>query len=183
MSTDFLRQIIRLSLRLFKLIKRNSGHWQVGQCQILPLGLRPLKSTRRKLDLIAVFLHRGIWKPLSSSSSGKGRRCSLMPTRLSALTRLRWDQYLVWQHGEIVWYGCVQDIFQHVLVNLEDFTNLLLEAAYLEEVFHLIKSINNLGDFYAYQIVCDMVEIGLLRFRCESLKPPLIFTPSYLGNP
>lgn len=55
-------------------------------------------------------------------------------------------------------------------MNLEDLTNWLLEAASLEEAFHLIKSINYIGDFYAYQIVCDMVEIGLLRFRCESFS-------------
>ena len=55
-------------------------------------------------------------------------------------------------------------------MKLEDLTNWLLEAASLEEAFHLIKSINYIGDFYAYQIVCDMVEIGLLRFRCESFS-------------
>ena len=71
----------------------------------------------------------------------------------------------------------LQDIFNHVLANLEDLTYRLLEAADLEEAFHLIKNINYLGDFYAYQIVCDMVEIGLLGFRCESLKPSLIFIP------
>ena len=62
----------------------------------------------------------------------------------------------------------VQDIFSHVLANLEYLTNCLLKAENLEEAFNLIKSINYLGDFYAYQIVCDMVEIGLLGFRCES---------------
>lgn len=62
----------------------------------------------------------------------------------------------------------VEDIFNHVLVNLEDLTNWLLEATSLEEAFHLIKSINYIGDFYAYQIVCDMVEIGLLRFSEDS---------------
>ena len=65
-------------------------------------------------------------------------------------------------------------------MNLEDLTSRLLDAANLEEAFHLIKNINYLGDFYAYQIVCDMVEIGLLGFRCESFKPPLTFTPSIL---
>ena len=76
----------------------------------------------------------------------------------------------MWLVAEIPWYGRVQDIFNHVLVNLEDLTNWLLEAASLEEAFHLIKGINYIGDFYAYQIVCDMVEIGLLRFRCESFS-------------
>ena len=81
----------------------------------------------------------------------------------------------------------LQDIFNHVLANLEDLTIRLLEAADLEEAFHLIKNINYLGDFYAYQIVCDMVEIGLLGFRCESLKPSLFicctFEPRLISIP
>ena len=70
----------------------------------------------------------------------------------------------MWPVGENT--ECVQDIFNHVLANLEDLMGRLLDAANLEEAFHLIKDINFLGDFYAYQIVCDMVEIGLLKFRC-----------------
>ena len=50
---------------------------------------------------------------------------------------------------------------------MEELTNKLLESNDLEEAFLLLKGIDNLGDFYAYQIVCDMVEIGLLKFRCE----------------
>ena len=61
----------------------------------------------------------------------------------------------------------VQDTYQYCLENLEELTNKLLESNDLEEAFHLIKGIDNLGDFYAYQIVCDMVEIGLLKFRFE----------------
>jgi len=62
----------------------------------------------------------------------------------------------------------VEDIFNHVLSNLADLTSRLLDAANLEEAFHLIKDINYLGDFYAYQIVSDMVEIGLLKFSEDS---------------
>ena len=61
----------------------------------------------------------------------------------------------------------VQDTYNYCLKNLEELTNKLLESNDLEEAFHLIKGIDNLGDFYAYQIVCDMVEIGLLKFRFE----------------
>ena len=61
----------------------------------------------------------------------------------------------------------VQDTYHYCLKNLEELTNRLLESNDLEEAFHLIKGIDNLGDFYAYQIVCDMVEIGLLKFRFE----------------
>ena len=61
----------------------------------------------------------------------------------------------------------VQDTYNYCLKNLEELTNKLLESNDLEEAFHLIKDIDNLGDFYAYQIVCDMVEIGLLKFRFE----------------
>ena len=61
----------------------------------------------------------------------------------------------------------VQDTYHYCLKNLEELTNKLLESNDLEEAFHLIKGIDNLGDFYAYQIVCDMVEIGLLKFRFE----------------
>ena len=61
----------------------------------------------------------------------------------------------------------VQDIYHYCLKNLEELTRKLLESNDLEEAFHLIKGIDNLGDFYAYQIVCDMVEIGLLKFRFE----------------
>ena len=61
----------------------------------------------------------------------------------------------------------VQDTYRYCLKNLEELTRKLLESNDLEEAFHLIKGIDNLGDFYAYQIVCDMVEIGLLKFRFE----------------
>ena len=61
----------------------------------------------------------------------------------------------------------VQDTYNYCLKNLEELTNKLLESNDLEEAFHLIKDIDNLGDFYAYQIVCDMVEIGLIKFRFE----------------
>ena len=60
-----------------------------------------------------------------------------------------------------------QDTYRYCLKNLEELTGKLLESNDLEEAFHLIKGIDNLGDFYAYQIVCDMVEIGLLKFRFE----------------
>ena len=61
----------------------------------------------------------------------------------------------------------VQDTYHYCLKNLKELTKKLLESNDLEEAFHLIKGIDNLGDFYAYQIVCDMVEIGLLKFRFE----------------
>ena len=61
----------------------------------------------------------------------------------------------------------VQDTYRYCLKNLEELTRKLLESNDLEEAFHLIKGIDNLGDFYAYQIVCDMIEIGLLKFRFE----------------
>jgi len=62
----------------------------------------------------------------------------------------------------------VEDTYDYCLENLEELTNKLLESNDLEEAFHLIKGIDNLGDFYAYQIVCDMVEIGLLKFSDDS---------------
>ena len=64
----------------------------------------------------------------------------------------------------------VQDTYRYCLKNLEELTGKLLESNDLEEAFHLIKGIDNLGDFYAYQIVCDMVEIGLLKFRFEVFR-------------
>jgi len=62
----------------------------------------------------------------------------------------------------------VEDTYKYCLKNLEELTNKLMESNDLEEAFHLIKGIDNLGDFYAYQIVCDMVEIGLLKFSDDS---------------
>jgi len=62
----------------------------------------------------------------------------------------------------------VEDTYRYCLKNLEELTGKLLESNDLEEAFHLIKGIDNLGDFYAYQIVCDMVEIGLLKFSDDS---------------
>ena len=62
----------------------------------------------------------------------------------------------------------VTDVFNHVLENLEELTHRLLEASSLEEAFYMIKDINYLGGFYAYQIVCDLVEIGLLKFSEDS---------------
>ena len=38
----------------------------------------------------------------------------------------------------------------------------------LEEAFKKIVEIRFIGDFYAYQIISDMVEIGLLKFRREN---------------
>jgi len=62
----------------------------------------------------------------------------------------------------------VEDTYNYCIKNLEELTRKLLESNDLEEAFHLIKGIDNLGDFYAYQIVCDMVEIGLLKFSDDS---------------
>ena len=62
----------------------------------------------------------------------------------------------------------VTDVFNHVFENLEELTHRLLEASSLEEAFYMIKDINYLGGFYAYQIVCDLVEIGLLKFSEDS---------------
>lgn len=62
----------------------------------------------------------------------------------------------------------VENTYHYCLKNLEELTRKLLESNDLEEAFHLIKGIDNLGDFYAYQIVCDMVEIGLIKFSDDS---------------
>ena len=56
-----------------------------------------------------------------------------------------------------------QAICKHVCSNLEQLTNIILDATGLEEAFMEINKIRFLGDFYSYQIISDMVEIGLLK--------------------
>ena len=59
----------------------------------------------------------------------------------------------------------IQAIYNHVSSTLESLTNSILASSGLEEAFKKISKIHHLGDFYSYQILSDMVEIGLLKFR------------------
>ena len=39
----------------------------------------------------------------------------------------------------------------------------LLSASGTEQAFQVIKSIKNFGNFFAWQVVCDLTEVNLIR--------------------
>jgi len=57
------------------------------------------------------------------------------------------------------------DTISDLLVRIGNFfTQNIVEAESLEECFLHLKSINNIGDFFAWQICCDFLELRLINF-------------------
>lgn len=59
-------------------------------------------------------------------------------------------------------------LYNSVLKDLEIITNNLINSETLEDAFNVILALNNLGPFYSYQILVDLVEIDLLKFTDNS---------------
>jgi len=56
------------------------------------------------------------------------------------------------------------DTMKEVLKNIDEFTNKIVGSDSLEDCFDTLKSITNIGDFFAWQICCDFLELKLISF-------------------
>ena len=57
---------------------------------------------------------------------------------------------------------------------LEGLTREVEEAATMERAYLAIRAIEFLGQFYAFQMVADLVEHGILNFRSVHLPRPVL---------
>lgn len=75
-------------------------------------------------------------------------------------------------HGEVIFTSAHQnmglnrfcDTIKEVLQMINEFTQNVVDAESLEDCFFLLKSITNIGPFFAWQICCDFLELKIINF-------------------